>query len=89
MDTDDHVRQTSGELQTDLVKNLARFRKPVNDGYLNELISDEIPTNTKKSTTWAIKMFDEWRKSCNPNGKVLTMEDLNHWLSCFFVEVTV
>lgn len=77
------VEQTPGEVKTDLVKNPARFGKPVDDGDLNKLISDAIPPNTKKSTSWAMKVFDEWRKSRKENGEVIpelavfTVEDVN------------
>lgn len=76
-----------------MVKNPARFGKPVDDGDLNELISEAIPPNTKKSTSWAMKVFDEWQKSRNENGEVIpelavfTVEDVNHWLTRFIVEV--
>lgn len=81
------VEQTPGEVKTDLVKKKkkkpARFGKPVDDGDLNKLISDAIPPNTKKSASWAMKVFDEWRKSRKENGEVIpelavfTVEDVN------------
>lgn len=40
-----------------------------------------------------MKVFDEWQKSRNENGEVIpelavfTVEDVNHWLTRFIVEV--
>ena len=54
-----------------------------------------IPKNTKESTNWAAKVFEQWRlkrneaassddKLCPDN--LLVWSDLNYWLSCFTVE---
>lgn len=57
------------------------------------ILDDAIPPNTKKSTSQATKAFDEWLKSRNKNGNaipelaVFTVEDVNHCLPRFIVEV--
>jgi hypothetical protein len=48
-----------------LSDNSLRFRNPVKDEDLNELISGTTPANTKKSTVWAVRVFYDWRISRN------------------------
>ena len=57
-----------------------------------------VPKNTKKTTNWAVKVFEQWRvqrnEATNDNGKLCPsnilecpkVRDLNYWLSRFVIE---
>lgn len=76
-----------------LSENSSRFGNPVKEEDLDELISGTTPANTKKSTAWAVRVFNDWRISRNaaleniPNLDHFSVDDINRWLSMFIVEV--
>ena len=69
---------------------------PVSPGKMGTIWKGVIPTNTKKSTSWAVGVF-EWRKERNKdatceNCPLTLLEEpdarsLNYWLSRFVVEM--
>ena len=69
-----------------------RFKPATCDEEVDKLTEGYTPDNTLKSTTWAVKVFNDWRCSreekCPPN--ILTngnVDDLNYWLPRFVNEV--
>ncbi|XP_062569594.1 zinc finger MYM-type protein 2-like [Saccostrea cucullata] len=73
--------------------NSERFGKPVTDDEISKLIASNENVNTKKNTTWALKVFEEWREKRNGNSvdeipflHLMTAEQLNFYLGRFIVE---
>ena len=71
-----------------------RFACPVSEEELLEKIGNAVPATTRKSTNWAVTVWDDWaahRQSTGagipPSLDVINNEELNHWLSRFVVEV--
>ena len=50
VETSDHVQQTSEN----------RFANPVTEAHILSKIEGAIPASTKKTTTWAVKIWDSW-----------------------------
>ena len=42
------------------IENSSRFRSPVKESEYSEAAKGVIPTNTKKSTNWAVRVFESW-----------------------------
>ena len=73
------------------------FCVPVSPGKMGTICKGIIPTNTKTSTSWAVRVFEEWRKERNKDATgencLLTLleepdaRSLNYWLSRFVVEM--
>ncbi|XP_061193004.1 uncharacterized protein LOC133201228 [Saccostrea echinata] len=73
--------------------NGERFGKPVTDDEISKLIASNENANTKKNTTWALKVFEEWWEKRNGNSVdeipllyLMTEEQLNFYLGRFIVE---
>ena len=80
-----------------------RFAKPISDEQVKAVQESVIPGNIKKSTNWALNVWNEWsasRKSmasatgiplCGidfpPNVLIAKAPELNHWMSKFVLEV--
>ncbi|XP_063397165.1 uncharacterized protein LOC134681459 [Mytilus trossulus] len=71
----------------------SRFGNLTTEDDMNELISDTIPKNTKKSTNWAKNVFEAWRNYRTSLGEGIpeiekfSVDDVNKLLSRFIVEV--
>ena len=71
-----------------------RFAKPVTEEDILQNIQSAIPSNTRRSTTWGVKIWDSWvdyRRSLGteipPSLEEITNDELNQWLSRFVMEV--
>ena len=74
---------------------LERFGKPVNSTEIKELHKSQESTNTRRNTSWGVKVFDDWRKSRNANSGLemqlpellsCSPQDLDNILSYFVIE---
>ena len=45
--------------------NSSRFASPVKDSDCNEAAKGIDSTNTKKSTDWAVRVFESWVNECS------------------------
>ena len=77
-------------------KETSRFAQPFTEETILKKIAGAIPTSTKRSTTWAVRVWDSWienRASCSDNIElpvcldIITNEQLNMWLARFVMEV--
>jgi hypothetical protein len=71
----------------------------VSEGRMSEISKGYVPTNTAKQTSWAIRIFNDWRSERNsavtdesdmcPNDlfEVADGQKINFWLSRFVAEV--
>lgn len=57
--------EDSEELSSKLRKVDERFDFNVTIDDLTRFMEGETPANTERSTTWAVKIFDDWRKARN------------------------
>ena len=71
-----------------------RFKTATSEEEINVITKGYIPNNTKRSTSWSVKVFNEWRcareglKKCPENlFQSPVPEDLNYWLPRFINEV--
>ena len=90
--TNEH-ESNGGEGETSAASG--RFASPVGDKEIKLAQETSVPTNTKKSTTWAVKVWKDW----SSNRRVVSPSDwpphlflcstweLNRWLSRFILEV--
>ena len=69
-----------------------RFKPPTDKEENDVITKGYIPENTRKSTSWALKVFNKWRysreseeRNCPDN--LLESEELNYWLPRFINEV--
>ena len=46
-------------------KKKQRFNSPISPGKMGTICKGVVPSNTKKATSWAVCVFDEWRRECN------------------------
>ena len=62
---------------------------------MSKICSIYIPPTTKRYTTWAVRMFDQWREEHNTQSSKQCLLDLlgkpsvkalNHWLPQFIAE---
>ena len=72
---------------------IQRFATPFSDVEVNELINAQENANTKKNTTWSVRVFESWRYYRNGLGqgyivplKEMTAEQMNHYLGRFILE---
>ena len=80
-----------------LPKQKPRFCKPVSPGKMGTICKGVVPPNTKKATSWAVRVFEEWRMERNKTAtdekcQSMLLEEpdarsLNYWLSRFVVEM--
>ena len=70
------------------------FAQPVTEDDILRNIESAIPTSTRRSTAWGVRVWTTWvahRKGLNadipPSLELITNEELNHWLSRFVMEV--
>ena len=78
-------------------KKKRRFNSPVSPGKMGTICKGVVPSNTKKATSWAVRVFDEWRRERNATatGEQCPLEllekpdahSLKYWLSHFVVEM--
>ena len=77
------------------VEPCKRFKPPTDKEEIDVITKGYIPENTRKSTSWALKVFNEWRysreseeRNC-PDNLLETgnNEELNYWLPRFINEV--
>ena len=74
-----------------------RFCAPVSPCKMGTICKGVVPANTKKATSWAVRVFEEWRKELNKgttgeNCPLTLLEkpdahSLNYWLSRFVVQM--
>ena len=74
-----------------------RFAKPKTGDEVADITKGYVPPNTAKNTTWALRVFEEWRCArnkkctdavCDPNLLVSPDADsLNFWIPRFVAEV--
>ena len=71
-----------------------RYCAPVSPGRMGRICKGVVPNNTRKATSWAVHVFEDWRKERNKgDGEKCTMtllekpdtRSLNYWLSRFIV----
>ena len=85
------------EEQSSKVQNLdERFDFNVTSDDLTRFMEGETPANTERSTAWAVKIFDDWRKARNESvstelcpENIFTHEDsiiICQWLCKFITE---
>ncbi len=78
----------------------SRFAKPISEQELTDLRKSAIPSNTKMTTEWGVRLWNEWatsrvgKKSDKPEILPLSTpllelptSDLAHWLAKFVLEV--
>ena len=74
----------------------SRFRAPATNKEMEVLSKGYVPANTRKNTTWAWRVFTEWRAERNKiQTEACPMDQfdkpdvsrLNYWLSRFVTEV--
>ena len=74
----------------------SRFRAPATNKEMEVLSKGYVPANTRKNTTWARRVFTEWRAERNKIQTEACLMDLfdkpdvsrlNYWLSRFVTEV--
>ena len=99
-----HVREPlisevdkSEELSSKLQKLDERFDFNVTSDDLTRFMEGETPANTERSTTWAVKIFDDWRRVRNVTAtsdlcpeNIFNHEDnsmICQWLCIFVTEV--
>ena len=72
-----------------------RFKAPVSDKEIEELVSAQTNANTRKNTKWAFGVFEEWRSARARNHEnihipelhLMNAESMNFWLQRFIMEV--
>ena len=76
----------------------ARFAKPVSDDQEASLRSTAVPTNTKATTDWGIRLWEEWASNRPRDGSSnhvpastpllqMLVQDLSYWMGKFALEV--
>lgn len=92
LEKQDNIKTEQYDVRTDPPE---RFGKPVNSTEIKELHKSQESTNTRRNTSWGVKVFDDWRKSRNANSGLemqlpdllsCSSQDLDHILSCFVIE---
>lgn len=92
LEKQDNIKTEQDDVRTDPPE---RFGKPVNSTEIKELYKSQESTNTRRNTSWGVKVFDDWRKSRNANSGLemqlpdllsCSSQDLDHILSCFVIE---
>ena len=67
-------------------KNSAEGRRtsPVSPGKMGTICRDVVPSNTKKATSWAFRVFEEWRRERNATatGEQCPLELLEKLTGC-------
>ena len=78
------------------LKRKSRFKWLASNDVMKTLLKGFVPTNTEKATTWAHKVFLDWRAERNELDDEQCPVDLfdegdvgklNYWLARFVVEV--
>jgi hypothetical protein len=74
-----------------------RFKPSTKDKEVNVITKGYVPDNTKRSNSWSVNVFKEWKaarsysddeEKCPDNLFVFAIpEELNHWLPRFINEV--
>ena len=77
-------------------KKQKRFATPADNEEMEKICQGYVPPNTRKSTNWALTVFEQWRKERNADvveERILfdllecpQTEALNFWLFRFVVE---
>ena len=72
------------------LKKKKRFLSPKKDDEMSLITKGYVPSNTRKQTDWAVRVFSEWRRQRNESDKssqcpadlfeVPDCEQLNYWL---------
>ena len=91
-EVDEQLEEQSSKVQ----KLDERFDFNVTSDDLTRFMEGETPANTERSTAWAVKIFDDWRKARNESvstelcpENIFTHEDNNiicQWLCKFITE---
>ena len=76
-----------------------RFAKAKTSTEVADITKGYVPPNTAKNTTWALRVFEEWRTARNKNStevcdanlfdspNVYNTDSLNFWIPRFVAEV--
>ena len=74
-----------------------RFAAPISDADVQEARKSAVPKNTAKNTTWAVKVWQDWRThrfqirgsplDCPPHLLICSNAELDNWLCKFILEV--
>ena len=74
-----------------------RFKASTRENEIDTITKGYVPDNTKRSTSWAVNVFKEWKaarkyedgdKKCPDNlFDIATSDELNYWLPRFVNEV--
>lgn len=86
-----------GESSSKLQKLDEQFDFNVTSNDLTHFMEGETPANTERATTWAVKIFNDWRKTWNATltkdlcpEYIFTRKDssiISQWLCKFVTEV--
>ena len=76
---------------------ISRFGRPVTESQITAAQKASVPSNTKKSTNWAVNVWKEWSKyreqTCStpeehpPHILTCQVNELNNWLCRFVLKV--
>ena len=63
---------------------LSRRTSPVSPGKMGSICRGVVPSNTKKATSWAVRVFEEWRRERNATatGEQCPLELLEKLTGC-------
>ena len=63
---------------------LSRRTSPVSPGKMGTICRGVVPSNTKKATSWAVRVFEEWRRERNATatGEQCPLELLEKLTGC-------
>ena len=63
---------------------LSRRTSPVSPGTMGTICRGVVPSNTKKATSWAVRVFEEWRRERNATatGEQCPLEPLEKLTGC-------
>ena len=75
-----------------------RFGSPVSDGKESSIRASAVPTTTKASTEWGIRVWNEWASIRGSSGSTdrapvdtslleMPVADLSYWMGKFVLEV--
>ena len=93
----DVINQRRGKMVEPPKKKQKRFATPADNEEMEKICQAYVPPNTRKSTNWALTVFEQWRDERNADvveeERILfdllecpQTEALNFWLSRFVVE---
>ena len=74
--------------------NTRQFTKPVSSADIEKAMQSAIPEKTQRDTRYCVKIWDEWAEHRVSSTsvvllplKALNKSQLQHWMSCFIMEI--